>query len=410
MKHTTQLFKAICIIMLCGGLMFACRKTDTTPEEPGNPNLPDTTGSKDPVIVTADTIAAHLQFFGAVKKPGAIPKGPTGSSLKISFEDTLYLMDELKKPFKFLHKDSLQNVAGVYVQVHYTEGSATFFYDVPELADMADNDSVSVILIGVNPDGLINESGVPPAGGPFTFDVTITPYNEAGQPLAEINRPVKISPPKIDPSGSNGACGLVLPPGDFWQWDLSLIEDPNGSGRLSFYNDPKKVWGAGGQFITGCCINGVSSYNQVLNCESDPAKAKRKHFPTFFQHQESLVKFFANGTYSQFSSQTHAVPDPGETNFCGVAPGVVNVTSRSVTEDGTWTVTKRAPYKGDSLYLQLIQTASTGVGLVSPGGFIHQLDCGTLALVSPDREGANQDFVSFYSRVNTGEDGWYDLL
>ena len=409
MKRTVQLLKVACIVLLCSGLLPACSKNEETPTEPGNPNPTDITQPAG--AAHADTIAGHLQFFNAVKRSGTAPKGPSGSSLKISFRDTLYLTDELKRPIKFLHADTTQNVAGVYVQIKATPGGASsFYYTVPEEPEMDDNDTVSVILAGVDPDGLVPFAGMPPAGGSLIFDVTITPYSESGQPLAEITRPVKISVPKVDLPGATGGCGLVLPPGDYWNWDLSLIEKGDGSGLLSFYNDPKKVWGAGGQLITGCCINGVSSYNAVLNCEKDPTKARRKRFPTFFQHQESATKFFANGTYSQFSTQTHANPDPLETDFCSAALGAVDKSVRTVIEDGNWTVTKRTPYKGDSLYLQLVQTASNGVGLVSPGGYIHQLDCNVLALVSPDREGGDQDFISFYTRINTSEDGWYELL
>jgi hypothetical protein len=147
-----------------------------------------------------------------------------------------------------------------------------------------------------------------------------------------------------------------------------------------------------------------------LNCHLDPATAKRKLFPTFFQHQESATKFFNNGTYTQFSRQIHATPDPSATNFCGVQPGAVNVRSTAVTEDGTWKITKVPPYKGDSLYLTLFQVNSTGLGLVSPEGYIHQLDCDVLVLVNPDNEVGNRDLVSYYTRINTSRDGWYDML
>jgi hypothetical protein len=401
MKSTFRLLKFSCIVVLCGGLMHTCRKNDNPPPDDPPPLIKVDS-------LKADTISNHLQFINAIKKQGAIPKGPAGSSLKISFEDTLYLNDQIKGPIKFLHEDTTQNVAGVYLQVHGTftgSTNATYYYDIPEIPDLTDNDTVSVILIGVNPAGLIDPAhGVPQ----LVFEITIIPYGPGGQPLAQAVRPVKISDPKIDPSGNAGSCGLVLPPLGYWDWDLSLVENPS-TGTLSFYNDPDKVWG-GGQFITGCCINGVSSYNTVLNCEKDPAKAQRKFFPTFFQHIESATKFFDNGTYSQFSRQINVNPDPSNTNFCGVTPGTVIVSSANVTEEGTWKITKSAtPYKGDSLVLSLFQTKSNGVGLVSPGGFIHQLDCNVLALITPDREGGNSDLVSFYTRTDPNIDGWYDF-
>jgi hypothetical protein len=321
--------------------------------------------------------------------------------LKISFKDTLYLTDQIKRPIKFLHADTTKNVTGIYVQVHGSS-NASYFYDVPEVPDMG-SDTVSVVLIGIDPSGLIAAGG-----GSINFTITIVAYDKTGQALDQTTRPVKMDQPKKDPAAAT--CGLELPPGDYWNWDLSLIEDPSGNGKLIFYNDTKKIWGSGGQFITGCCINGVSSYNTVLNCHLDPTKAKRKLFPTYFQHQESATKFFNNGTYTQFSRQINVNPDPIATNFCGVQAGVVTGSSRSVIEDGTWTVTKRTPYKGDSLYLSLFQLKTTGLGLVSPEGYIHQLDCNVLALINPDNENPDQALVSFYTRINTSIPGWYDML
>jgi hypothetical protein len=397
MKTADQLLKFACIPILCGLLITNCKKNDGEPENPGGP------GSS----VTTETISNQLLFFNATKTQGTIPRGPAGSSLKISFDDTLYLMDKIKRPIKFLHEDTTKNVAGIYVQVHATVGGtggsvASYYYDAPEIPDLADNDTVSVIMIGVDPAGLID----PARGGtPLVFDMTITPYDKSGQPLAEAIRSVKISKQKIDPDGNTGLCGLVLPPLGYWDWDLSLVENPS-NGTLFFYNDPDKVWG-GGQFITGCCINGVSSYNTVLNCENDPTKASRKFFPTYFQHLESATKFFNNGTYSHFSRQINVNPNPTGTNFCGVTQGAVDVSSRTVTAEGTWKITKSTPFKGDSLRLSLFQTKSNGVGLVNPGGFIHQLDCNVLVLIKPDQEGGSNDLVSFYTRIDPTKDGWF---
>jgi hypothetical protein len=265
------------------------------------------------------------------------------------------------------------------------------------------SDTVSVVLIGIDPAGLLaaGDSSV-------TFTVTIVAYDKTGRALDQTTRPVKLGQP--NKNAAAGACGLELPPGDYWNWDYSLIENPGGNGKPLFYNDTKKIWGGKGQFITGCCINGVSSYNTVLNCHLDPTKARKKLFPTYFHHEESATKFFNNGTYSQFSRQTNVNPDPTATNFCGVQPGTVVVSARSVIEEGTWTVTKRNPYKGDSLYLSLFQIKTTGLGLVSPEGYIHQLDCNLLVLVKPDNEVPNNALVSFYNRVNTGVPGWHDML
>ncbi|QHT68804.1 hypothetical protein GXP67_20190 [Rhodocytophaga rosea] len=178
-----------CLLLICIFFIFAC-KSDESETEPKNDNPADTIS-----VADLDTFSDHLRFLGATKKPGKSPVYSGSSSLKISLKDTLYLMDEIKGPIKFLHEDTTKNVAGVYIQVHSMVGGgslATYFYDVPEIPEMADDDSVSVVLVGVDHDGLEDIFGVPPAGAPFIFDVTIIPYGENGQTLGQTTRPVKI--------------------------------------------------------------------------------------------------------------------------------------------------------------------------------------------------------------------------
>ncbi len=388
MKILTQFLKFSGMALLCLLLMLTCRKpgTDSNGGVPPNP-----TGS-----ANADTISNHLQFFNATKKQGTAPNGPAGTSLKISFEDTLYLMDEVKRPIKFLHEDTTKNVAGVYIQVQGVAIGGTFYYDVPEVPDVADNDTVSVILIGIDPDSL-----------PSFFDITIIPYDESGQPRAQTTRPVKIDKLNSDPN--SGTCGLVLPIGEYWTWDITLIEDPN-SNSLLFYNDPDKKWGAGGQFINGCCINGVSSYD--INCSGDTAHYRKLPFATFFVFVEEILQFFSDGTFQRHTQELHALPDPDKTDFCGSGPGVVHWDEISVYYFGDWTIKPlTTPFKGDSLNLTLLITSKTGgTGYGRAGGIIHQLDCNTLALIKPDLEGQGHHEVSFFARSHTSEeDGWYVL-
>lgn len=335
-----------------------------------------------------------------------------GSSLKISFKDTLYLLDEVKRPIKFLHEDTTKNVAGAYVQVHRSfTGStnvvidASYYYDVPEIPEMADNDSVSVILVGVDPTGLLNPSGVPPAGAPFIFDVTIIPYDKNGQPLGSTTRPVKIADQNINPTA--GVCGLVLPDGQYWHWDLTLIEDPNSDG-LVFYNDPDKKWGPNGQFINGCCIDGKSSYN--INCSGDTAHYRSLRFKTFFVYQDEVLQFFSSGEYHRNTVELHSLPAPDESDFCGSGTGVVHWKEYNVFYLGNWSVNQLTTrFQGDSLNLTLVTKDKVGgSGYGRSGGIIHQLDCNTLVLIQRDREGQSRHEVSFFIRRHTSEeDGWY---
>ena len=97
------------MLLFFAGCIFSCHKNNDSPEDPPvNPG--DSTN--------VDTISNHLQFTGAIKKPGTIPSGPAVSSLKISEKDTIYLMDKVKRSIKFLHMDTTKNVAGIYLQVH----------------------------------------------------------------------------------------------------------------------------------------------------------------------------------------------------------------------------------------------------------------------------------------------------
>ncbi|MEP7144979.1 MAG: hypothetical protein ABI707_18990 [Ferruginibacter sp.] len=396
MKTTAQFLQLSATIFLWGATMFSCKKNFT----PADPIIDPP--SSQAVSINSDTISNHLRFFGAVKKQGTIPKGPAGSSLKISFKDTLSLVSEIKRPIRFLHKDTTKNVAGVYLQVHYIGAAggslATYYYDVPEVPDVADNDTVSVILIGVDPKDL----------HPLDFDITIIPYDPFGQPLGETTRPVKIDEFNNDPLA--GSCGLVLPTGEYWTWDMTFIENQQNN-TLSFYNDPDKKWGAGGQFINGCCIDGISSYN--TNCSGDTAHYRKLSFPTFFVFVEEILQFFNNGEFQRHTQELHSLPDPDKSDFCGSSLGIVHWSEISVYYFGNWSVQQlNKPFKGDSLKLTLLTTSTTGgTGYGNPGGIIHQLDCNTLALIRPDQEGGSQYTVSFFARSHTSEEeGWYVLL
>jgi hypothetical protein len=395
MKHLLLSIKFACTIILCGALMLTCRKPETNPGD-GEPSDPPANTTN---AVNADTISNHLRFFNAVKKQGTIPKGPVASSLKISFKDTLYLAGELKQPFKFLHEDTTKNVAGVYIQVHGSAGG-TFYYDVPEVPDIATSDTVSVILIGIDPKGLIDPSGVPPAGAPFNFEITIVPHDKDGEPLGEATRPVQISTPIENPLGT---CGLITKPGDYWDWEISYVADPNSSiGETSFLNSPDKLWGLTGQNIQGCCANGVSAY--TANCAVENQRSL--NFQTFFGWPDEVYKFIENGTYAGQSDYFSAIPDPQGSDFCSTGDGVVHEKLNRNFLEGNWTITTLAnPVNGDSLYLTAQGTTAIGAA-ASPTGIIRALNCFLLVLIEPDHEGGNAELVKFYYRKSPDSPYW----
>lgn len=376
-----------CILLFLSGMMYACKKPVSMPEEP-TPN-----GHS----VTADTISNHLRFVNAVKKQGAIPKGPATSSLKISFQDTLYLVDKWKIPVKFLHEDTTKNVAGAFIQVHASTG-ATFYYDVPELPDIASNDSVSVILIGIDPRGLIDTSGVPSAGAPFNFEIAIVPHDSKGQPLGQVTSPAQV--PGENENGT-GSCGIVTRPGEYWEWSMSFITDPTSStGENIFFNSPNKLWGLEGQDIQGCCTNGVSSYTS--NCAVE--NQRRLNFQTFFNWPNEIYKFFEDGTYSGLTEYLSADPAPQGSDFCSTGSGVVQEDFDRSFLEGTWTVDA-------SSFLTTLGTSTPQAGSLAarPLGIIDMVTCRLLIIVKPSQEGGSRDLVNFYIRQNSSSPHWYPI-
>src|SRR4030095_2758884 len=248
------------------------------------------------------------------------PAGTQASSLKISFEDTLYLMDQVKMPVKFLHKDTTQNVSGIYVQVQAavvggTFNNASYYYDVPEMAEMDSSDTVSVIMIGIDATNL---------QVPVSFNITITPYDSSGQPIAQAIRPVKIAEHKTDPNGNAGSCGLVLPDDEYWDWELSyILANPiTQEHPFYFYNDPYKVFGASGQIIRGNCCNGISVYG--FCSPLDTTLNARLHFATYYRIMGETLTFHEDGTFFRQTFEDGANPLPAASDFCAGGEGVIS--------------------------------------------------------------------------------------
>jgi hypothetical protein len=383
--------------MLFIALIPACRKSDEAPGNPGDPG--------DSTNLSADLISNHLLLTNASKKPGGIPTGPGGSSLKISFKDTLYLFDEIKRPIKFLHLDTSKNVSGLYIQVSASSGggTASHYYDVPELEDVADSDTVSVIMVGIDPEGL-------PL--PQTYDVTIVPYDKNKQPIAEIIKPLRIDYPKKQTPGNAGSCGLDLPTNEFWAWELSIAVGPG----LPFYNDPFTIHSAQGQRIEGSCCAGKSRWPEF--CIGQLHHNNSLHFATYYQIKQETFTFFSGGRFFRLTDEDSPVPVPAESDFCGSGSGKVLPGEKLTTYEGDWkivpakiTVNTSSLIKNDSLELILIHTSSTGTGYGNPGGVIHQLDCelGALVLIQTDREGGGRHLVKVYSRRKIGDPSWYNI-
>jgi hypothetical protein len=373
------------IAVFCVILLFSCHKKEMTPT-PANPTNP-TNPTNPQTSVSLDSLSNRLQFTGATKKPGSIPKGPAGSGLKISLGDTLFLVDQIKIPIKFLHMDTTKNVSGIFLQVQALIGGsfASYYYDVPELAVTDSSDTVSVIMIGIDPTDLKL---------PTSFNIVITPYNSSHLPIDSAVKPVKIVEHKTNPKGTNGKCGLVNPQDETWDWVMTYKENS------TFTYTPETVFGGDGQFIGGSCCGGFSVYGI---CPGERQPNSRLHFNTFYQIAREELSFFDDGGFERRTVERGANPIPDSSNFCGVLEGRVRPFLTEVFYSGHYTVEPavlrpNAKDLHDSLALILntetITPKNSGFG--NGGGIIHYLDCRSLVLVSPDPEGSNQTLVKIY--------------
>ena len=394
MNTFTQFLKFRQLILFCGTFLLACSSDEPEAIPTSVPKTPTATVT----VEELDDLSDHLEFLNANKIPGKIPAAPAGSSsLKISFKDTLYLMEDARIPIKILH-DAATNVAGVYVQIHGpstgTPGNAphsTYHYDVPELVQTSESDTVTIILVAFDPDDFEL---------PISFPVTIAPYDEAHQLLDGTEKIFTIE--SFDGSPISGrskseACEFTTPPVEgWWQWAYSLIEK---DGEIVFYSSPDIVFG--GQNIKGCCVNGTSDYG--ASClQADPKYVNTLFFPTYYQIAGETFIFNLNGTFERITLERHGDPDTDNTNFCGVAYGAIRNTNEFVTYEGNWTLDQATQD------LRLQTTTSSGSGYGNPGGIIRY-NCHGIIMFQLDREGFGQNLEKFYFRMRPEDYFWYPI-
>jgi hypothetical protein len=395
MKMIMQFLKFSTMTLLCG-MLLACGSDE--PEANPEPE-PETLGTPDPATVEGlDSLSDHFKFFGFTKKEGKIPAGPAGNSaLKISFKDTLYLMDVASIPIEFLH-DAETNVAGVYLQIHSSSlGTgdplyATYHYDVPELAETAGSDTVSVILVRFDPTGFEL---------PLSFPVTIIPYDENGQPIDETEEIFTVEESYDDLSNSgrskSGSCAFTTPPVEgWWQWAHSaiIVDD-----EIVFTSNPNIV--IGGQNINGCCVEGESGYGSgCLN--GDPENVRTLFFPTYYQIAGETFIFNESGKFERITLEKHGDPDIDNTDFCGVAYGAVTNTIEFVTYEGFWTLDPATKN------LRLQTETSSGFGYGNPGGILRYT-CHRMLMLQLDLEGFGRHLEKVYFRMRPEDFYWHPI-
>jgi hypothetical protein len=394
MKEVKALFKLLAAISVSGLLLFACSTTDPVPEN----SDPDT-------VEELDNIFNRFRLSSAaVKIAGNAPSSSGSSGLKFNIKDTLRLIQGVDIPIRFLH-DETTDVKGVYIQVVGGTFSSTHYYDLPEMVESEESDTVSIVVLDFELDDDL--PGVPPAGAPF--EIELTPYGPDGTPLENV-QPIPVIAEDPHPSvDGDDVCGL---PNGSWLWELSYIK---AESHLEFLNSPYKVWGLDGQMITGCCVDGVSGYGAFCLNE-DPLTHKSLNFQTFFIYKDEVFKFFDDGTFVRFTSQYNANPFPLETDFCTDTKGLVREVMNNITYNGDWSTQRVTVPEGlnrhytTADYLTLRTTSSTGLGYGNPGGIIHHLSCNHLVLIQPENEGGNRNLYKVYKRVVTDADiRWYSM-
>ena len=422
MKIPAQVLTYFFLWFAAGLFLFAC--TDEPEVDLKNESPVDT-----PTVEDLDNFSDHLQFFSANKKQGNAPETPGGSSLRISIKDTLYLVGGVEFPIKFLHQDTTNNVAGAYVEVISmvgAGGTATYFYDVPEIPEVAPSDTVSAIGFGFNVSDYINSGGVLPAGAPtHTFDVTITPYDETGQPLDQTTIPVVIDNAGDSNDVGSSSCPLVLPEGEHWKWFATLtINEPDK------FQAPESR--TGGQYINGCCTDGHSNYSTTC-----APPYVRLYFNTYYQAAYESIIFKDDGTYSRVTREEYANAAPDKSNFCGSGEGEIEERTFIQYTEGNWAIERNVStpqslrdFRKDfdiEDYLRLTPTSVTPSGgfIKTRGGFIWQNPCplahersspGVLGLIIPSGGpdgGVSQLVIKFFQRsklAGSNEDEWFAFL
>jgi hypothetical protein len=393
-------------ILIAATILFCCKKNSS--DNGGNGNGGNGNGNNTGVS-SADSISNHFQFDHAKKITGAAPKGPKSSSIKISFKDTLFLVDQVRLPIRFFQPDTSQHITGVFIQVMGLQGGpvATTYYDVPGVPQVdTTSDTVAVVMVGIDPTGIKLPTG---------FNITITPHNSSGDPVAQVVRPVVILPRHNNPKPGSGSCGIVLPASKVWEWQSSYVLDVGTGNNYFFYDDPFTVLGKGGQQIGGSCCAGTPLYGI---CPGSRQPNVFLHFKTYVQILEERFIYDDLGGYFRLTSEDAPIPQPDISNWCSNGPGAVKPNIANVSYAGTYQITPASipadlQTLHDSLQLsyQTVGVNPPGGGFGNGGGIIHLIDCehGMLELIQPDLEGFGHHLYRFYKAMFPQDVKWFTM-
>lgn len=392
MKNTRSASYALAVGIIISMIFYACKKDDLVNEDPGT-----NTGK----AALADTLSAHLLFTKAKKKPGNSPVGINSGLLRYSIKDTLRFTTSLPVPLQFLHMDSMNNISGAWVQIKAgaSSGFSSFHFEVNELKNAAESDTVSVIMIGMEPEGLEL---------PQIFEVKITPFDKDKKPLGEDIIPAKIDLPKIDLPGSSAACDIIAALNENWEWQASYTLPEND--EYSFYNHPGLAHSNKGVDIEGSCCNGESRWPAF--CIGEIKHNRKLHFNTYYTIVSEGFFLLKNGTFFRTSWEDSPVPLPASSDFCSNGNGLVQQSPKYSRYAGEWEITPvnlppniPAHLKHCKQQLKMKGTSTGGTGFGNPGGILVNMDCssGTLILAQTSGESGANPLMKFYvSRSSIG--------
>lgn len=293
--------------------------------------------------------------------------------------------------------DTIENVSGIFLQVMAEVGGsfASYYYDVPEATDLDSSDTVSVIMIGIDPLDF---------HPPLSFNIKIAPYDQNHNVIKEVIKPAKLVDHANNPKNKS-ACGLDNKLNETWDWVMSYRE------KSDFTSTPEKIWVADGQDIQGSCCGGFSIYGV---CPGESKPNTHLHFNTFYQIAGEQITFYDGGKFDRRTVERGANPIPDSSDFCLPFEGLVRPYLNETLYHGTYTVMQvNVPpdiqQLGDSIGVQMNTqfTDPKGGGYGNGGGVIHYLDCQSLVLIAIDPEGFGQHLYKIYR--SSIVEKWYEF-
>jgi hypothetical protein len=296
-------------------------------------------------------------------------------------------MEGLKVPIQFLH-DKARDVAGVYIQVLPAAAggvnTATYYYEIPEQKEMENSDTISSIFVGFDETGLEL---------PVDIKIIIAPYDKSGTVIDDDEIIIRIE--------KEGQCGFTAPArAGHWEWVSSTVAgQTTGNGyTFSFFNAPGKIFDQN-RIIEGCCNQDGSSGCKTVGQLPNSSLV----FNTSYTILDETFKFFDDGTFRRTTIEAIGDPDPGASDFCKGARGVVKFGIDDISYDGYW----RIDAANKELKLAHANASQDYGGYGNPGGILRY-NCHWMEMAQRSGEGPGRNLVKVYRYM--GDDQWWWVM